>query len=407
MTTEPASRGWTFSRSVWVLGFVSLLTDSASEAIYPLLPILLQGMGATALTLGLIEGSAEAVASLLKMWSGRVSDRMSRQQPIILAGYALSSAVRPLLALAAVPWHIGAIRFVDRIGKGVRGAPRDAMLAANAMPGQRGRVFGFHRAMDHMGAVIGPLVAFAVLYWWPGTERTLIAWTIVPGILVVLLLTRISDAPSAATKSAFQNTMEAGSSDPAYSAEPEGSASSSAHPAIPRSFRRLMIALGIFALGNSSDMFLLLYLGQSGVAPMWLPLLWAAHHVVKVGASLAGGARADRIGRRASIRLGWLTYVGIYIGFASAGALPVLVALFVLYAAYHGLVDGAEKALIADIVPAASRGTAYGVYGATQGIGALAASVLFGAIWTWVNPATAFITGAALAGAAALVLPTD
>lgn len=388
MTTEPAPRGWTFSRSVWVLGFVSLLTDSASEAIYPLLPILLQGMGATALTLGLIEGSAEAVASLLKVWSGRVSDRMSRQQPIILAGYALSSAVRPLLALAAAPWHIGAIRFVDRLGKGVRGAPRDAMLAANALPGQRGRVFGFHRAMDHMGAVIGPLVAFAVLYWWPGSERTLIAWTIVPGILVVLLLTRISDAPASAPSTKHL-------------------APSTEHSALPRPFRRLMIALGIFALGNSSDMFLLLYLGQSGVAAMWLPLLWAAHHGVKVVASLAGGALADRIGRRASIRLGWLTYAGIYIGFASAGPLPVLVALFVLYAAYHGLVDGAEKALIADIVPAESRGTAYGVYGATQGIGALAASVLFGAIWTWVNPATAFVTGAALAGAAAIALPTD
>lgn len=395
MTTGPAPRGWTFSRSVWVLGFVSLLTDSASEAIYPLLPILLQGMGATALTLGFIEGSAEAVASLLKVWSGRVSDRMSRQQPIILAGYSLSSAVRPLLALAAAPWHIGAIRFVDRIGKGVRGAPRDAMLAANATPEQRGRVFGFHRAMDHMGAVIGPLVAFAVLYWWPGTERALIAWTIVPGILVVLLLTRIADAPASAPSTEH---LAPGT---------EHLAPSTEHSALPRPFRRLMIALGIFALGNSSDMFLLLYLGQSGVAAMWLPLLWAAHHVVKVVASLAGGSLADRIGRRASIRLGWVTYAGIYIGFASAGSLPVLVALFVLYAAYHGLVDGAEKALIADIVPAPSRGAAYGVYGATQGIGALAASVLFGAIWTWVNPATAFITGAALAGAAALALPTD
>ncbi|MCR4373628.1 MAG: hypothetical protein NUW22_02145, partial [Acidobacteria bacterium] len=132
MTPGPAPRGWAFARPVWLLGFVSLLTDSASEAIYPLLPVLLQGMGATALTLGVIEGSAEAVASLMKVWSGRVSDRLARRQPIILAGYGLSSMVRPLLALAAAPWHIGAIRFVDRVGKGVRGAPRDAMLAASA-----------------------------------------------------------------------------------------------------------------------------------------------------------------------------------------------------------------------------------------------------------------------------------
>ena len=395
MTSGKASRGWSFARPVWLLGFVSLLTDSASEAIYPLLPALLQGMGATALTLGVIEGSAEAVASLLKVWSGRLSDRMARRQPIILAGYGLSSAVRPLLALAALPWHVGAIRFIDRVGKGVRGAPRDAMLAANAAPEQRGRVFGFHRAMDHVGAVIGPLVAFAVLYWWPGSERTLIAWTLVPGILVVLLLTRVKDAAHSArsTEHSARSTKH-----PAQSTE---------HPALPRSFIRLMIALGIFALGNSSDMFLLLYLGQAGIAPLWLPLLWAAHHVVKVGASLAGGSLADRIGRRTSIRMGWMIYAVIYLGFASVASVPALVALFLLYAVYHGLADGAEKALIADVVPASARGTAYGIYGATQGIGALAASVLCGAIWTYASPAAAFVTGAALAGAAALWLPRD
>ena len=168
-----------------------------------------------------------------------------------------------------------------------------------------------------------------------------------------------------------------------------------------------MVALGIFALGNSSDMFLLLYLGQSGVAPMFLPLLWGAHHVVKVGAALAGGSLADRIGRRASIRMGWTIYGAIYIGFAASASLPVLIVLFVLYAIYHGLADGAEKALIADVVPSSARGAAYGIYGATQGIGALAASVLFGAIWTVASPAAAFLTGAALAGVAALWLPND
>jgi MFS family permease len=382
-----APRAWTFARPVWLLGFVSLLTDSASEAIYPLVPVLLQGMGATALTLGVIEGSAEAVASLLKMWSGRLSDRMARRQPIILAGYGLSSVVRPLMALAALPWHVGAVRFVDRIGKGVRGAPRDALLAASATPEQRGRVFGFHRAMDHLGAVIGPLAAFAVLYWWPGSERTLIAWTIVPGILVVLLLTRVREPASA------PNTPHSTRSTP--------------HSALPASFVRLMIAIGIFALGNSSDMFLLLYLGQSGVAPMWLPLLWSAHHVVKVGASLAGGSIADRMSRRSAIRMGWTVYAAIYLGFAVAASLPVLIALFLVYAVYHGLVEGAEKALIADVVPASDRGKAYGIYGATQGIGALAASVLCGAVWTYAGPAAAFVTGAALAGAAALWLPRD
>jgi MFS family permease len=395
MTPGQRSRAWTFARPVWLLGFVSLLTDSATEAIYPLLPVLLQGMGATALAMGVIEGMAEAVASLVKVWSGRMADRWPRRQPIILAGYGLSSAVRPLLALAAAPWHIGALRFIDRVGKGVRGAPRDAVLAASAAPEQRGRVFGFHRAMDHLGAVIGPLVAFAALSWWPGSERTLIAWTIVPGIMVVLLLTQLQeDAPPSAPRTDALRTNALRT--PALS-----------HPALPQSFVRLMWALGLFALGNSSDMFLLLYLGQAGVESKWLLLLWAAHHVVKVAASLLGGATADRIGRRASIRLGWLTYAGIYLAFAYASSLSVLIVLFLGYAVYHGLTEGAEKALIADVVPTESRGTAYGIYGATQGVGALAASILCGAIWTWVSPSAAFVTGAALAGAATFVLSTD
>lgn len=381
MTERRMSRGWTFARPVWLLGFVSLLTDTASEAIYPLLPILLQGLGASALTLGAIEGSAEAVASLMKVWSGRVSDRWSRRQPIILAGYGLSSAIRPLLALAAAPWHIWAIRFADRMGKGVRGAPRDAMLAASAAPDQRGRVFGFHRAMDHTGAVVGPLLAFAVLYYWPGNERTLIAWTVVPGIAVVALLLLVKDEPVAR---------------PVHAAVPQ--------PAMPRAFVRLMVALGVFALGNSSDMFLLLYLGQSGIAPLWLPLLWAAHHVVKVLASLGGGSLADRLGRRTLIGLGWTIYAALYVGFAMADSLPVLILLFVIYAVYHGLAEGAEKALIAELVPAPARGAAYGIYGATQGFGALAASLLFGALWTYVSPATAFLTGAGLAGVAVVLL---
>lgn len=376
-----------------MLGLVSLFTDAASEAVYPLLPVLLQSLGASALTLGVIEGSAEAVASLMKVWSGRMSDRWSRRQPIILAGYSLSSCVRPLLALAAAPWHIFAVRLVDRVGKGVRGAPRDAMLAANAAPEQRGRVFGFHRAMDHMGAVIGPLAAFGVLYVWPGHERTLMAWTLVPGLLVVWLLVRLPEATGLGSAAAAPMAPSAPLAPPAS-------------VALPRPFVRLMVALGVFALGNSSDMFLLLYLGQSGIAPLWLPLLWAAHHGVKVGAALVGGALTDRLGRRLLIGAGWSVYAAIYISFALSSSPTTLVTLFLIYALYHGLADGAEKALIADLVPAPRRATAYGVYGAMQGVGALAASVLFGAIWTYVSPAAAFATGAGLAGAAAILLGT-
>jgi MFS family permease len=310
-----------------------------------------------------------------------VSDRLGRRQPIVLAGYGLSSFVRPLMALAGGAGHVWLVRFADRIGKGVRGAPRDALLAHFAPADGRGRVFGFHRAMDHVGAVLGPLAAVAVLARWPASYRGLFAATIIPGLVVVALLTRVREPGDAAARR-------------------DAPAPAASRPPLPREFWRLMGILAVFTLGNSTDMFLIAWLGDVGVGLQSVLLLYAAQHVVKASSSAYGGVMADRLGRRTLIASGWVVYAAIYAGFAITTSANALGALFLVYGLYHGLTEGAEKALIADVVPAASRATAFGVYGATLGLGSLAASALFGAIAEWVSMPAAFLTGAALALAA-------
>jgi MFS family permease len=384
VTARLSSRWWSFPRPVWILGLASLLTDVATEAVYPFFPLFLLSLGATELVIGLIEGTAEAVASVSKLASGRVSDRWRRRQPLVLGGYALSSIVRPALGLISAPWQGGAIRVIDRVGKGTRGAPRDALLAHFAPAGQRGRVFGFHRALDHMGAAIGPLVAAAFLWVRPADYRTLFLLTVIPGLVVMALLLSLRD-PDAARMP------------PAARREP---ADSPTTPRLPATFWRLMVVLIVFTLGNSSDAFLILALGAAGFSGTEVALLWAAHHVVKSASSLLGGDASDRLGRRTLIIVGWLIYAGVYAGFAIASSAPALIALFLVYGLYHGLTEGAEKALVADWVPSGIRGTAFGVYGAALGLGAFAASVVFGALWMAFGPAAAFLTGATLALAA-------
>ena len=383
------SRRGRLPRPVWLLGWVSFFTDTASEMVYPLLPLFLtKVLGAGAMSLGVVEGIAEAANSALKIFSGRLSDRSGRPRRLVLIGYAISSSVRPFIALASSWTHVLGIRFADRLGKGIRGAPRDAMLAEFAPPEQRGRVFGFHRAMDHAGAVLGPLLASVFLYFYPGEYRTLFALTIIPGAIVIAIILLIPEtAPTPAP----------------LSTPPRPSAPLRTLP-LPPALSRALIVITVFALGNASDAFLLLRLSDAGVTTFWIPLLWSGLHVVKVISSLGGGALSDRFGRRAVIATGWIYYAAVYAVFALTDSPAVLIAVFLAYGAYFGLTEGVEKAWIADLAPATARGTAFGYYNAALGIGALLASLLFGAIWTSVSADAAFLTGAALAGVATLLL---
>jgi len=382
-------------RPVWLLGWVSLVTDMATEMIYPLLPLFLtRVLGAGAMSLGVIEGVAEAANSVLKIAAGRLADRTGAPKRIVLAGYGLSSAVRPLIALATSWTHVLGLRFIDRLGKGIRGAPRDAMLAHFAPEHLRGRAYGFHRAMDHVGAVIGPLVASLFLFFYPGEYRTLFALTIVPGIVVILILLRVPDTRTSTLAPGHPGTEAPWRSGTLAPGAPW-------HPGtLSKPFIKSMAVIFLFSLGNASDAFLLLRINDLGVAAFWIPLLWSALHGVKVVASVAGGDLSDRFGRRALIGLGWMVYAFVYAGFGFFDSPGTIIAIFLSYGLYFGLTEGVEKAWVADLTPAAARGTAFGIYNAALGLGSLVASLLFGWIWTRVSPSAAFLTGAALALAA-------
>ena len=380
-------------KPVRLLGWVSFLTDAATEAVYPLLPVFItQVLGGPPVALGIVEGAADATSSALKVISGRWSDRIGARKPIVLAAYALSSLVRPFIAITSSWMHVFAIRVVDRVGKGLRGAPRDAMLASLAPPGQRGRVFGYHWAMDHAGAAAGPALATVFLYFAPDNYRLLFALTIIPGLLAVLTLTRVPEAVE---------------HKPVLSAE--SLPANAERPSLPAPLKKYFWILAIFTLGNSSDAFLLLQLSQSGVPLIGLTMLWSAQHAIKALITMRGGMLSDRFGRRTLIISGWIIYAIVYVGFAFSASIASLVAWFLLYSAYSAAVEGSEKALVADLAPGELRATAFGWHAAVQGFGALAAGIVFGLLWQVFGAPVAFLTGASLAliAASLLVLAHD
>jgi MFS family permease len=376
---------------VRALALVSLLTDAASEMIYPLLPVFLTTvLGASPAMLGLVEGAAESTAALVKLASGWWSDRARRYTPLVLIGYVIATVTRPFIGVAQSAWQVLSLRVIDRIGKGIRGAPRDALLASSVDASVRGRAFGFHRAADHLGAVIGPIVAWVLLQRLHLELRTVFMLSVVPGVLAVItVLVAVRDpAPS------ISREVDA--------VKLESRIAATVTP-LPRRFWAVLGVLLLFTLGNSSDAFLLLRAQQLGVPVALLPILWAVHHMVKSAASVPGGALSDRIGRRTVMLVGWAWYALVYAGFAMATTAWQAWALFLAYGVYFGLVEGAEKALIADLAPADRRGTAFGWYNAVMGIAALPASVLLGAIWNAAGPARAFQVGALIAALAVVL----
>lgn len=375
-------------RPIRLLGWVSLLTDAATEAVYPLLPVFItQVLGGPPIALGIVEGAADATSSALKIVSGRWSDRLGMRKPIVVAGYTISSLVRPFIAITTSWAHVFAIRVTDRVGKGLRGAPRDAMLASLAPPGERGRVFGYHWGMDHAGAALGPILATIFLYFSPDNYRLLFALTIVPGLLAVVTLLQVPETKA----------------EPSLPATPTPAV---AEP-LSRPLKKYFVILSIFTIGNSSDAFLLLQLSNHGVPLIGLTLLWAAQHAIKALLSMRGGMLSDRLGRRALIVSGWIVYAIVYAGFALSTSMVALILWFLVYSSYAVAVEGSEKALIADLSTDAVRATAYGWHAAVQGFGALAAGLSFGFLWQQFGAAVAFLTGATLSLVAAGLLATQ
>jgi len=410
--------------NVFAISLVSFLNDASSEIVYPFLPLFLALVGASPFAIGLIEGGAEAVSSLLKLFAGYFSDKRGRRKGMVVFGYGLAGLMRPLLAFATSWPQVLFIRLSDRVGKGVRSAPRDAMIADAALPQERGLAFGFHRAMDHAGAVVGPLLGFAGLYFvaanpsspTAGDYRALFLLASVPALAAVLVAAFFvretrrpangGDATSNAT--AAPATAGGGAALAATAAVP--SAATGAE--VPRlslrgfdaNFKRFLVILALFTLSNSSDAFLLRRATEAGVSEALIPLLWAALHVSKVASSILGGDLSDRLGRKTLIVSGWLLYAAVYLGLGHVQTPGQVWALFLVYGVYFGLVEGSEKALVADLVRPEQRGTAYGLYNLAFSFTVLPASLLMGALWQWHGPATAFTVSALISAATAVLL---
>ncbi len=370
-------------KNVKALGFVSLLNDAASEMIYPLLPIFLTSvLGVGAGALGVIEGIAESTASLLKLFSGWISDKIKKRKILILIGYSLAALGRPLIALSRTWWQVAVIRFSDRLGKGVRTSPRDALISLSTPDDVKGKAFSLHRAMDHAGAMIGPLSAMILLHYGMSLKNLFI-WALLPGIITIFIIfffVREKQSKETTKKADFDFSI------------------------LSKNFKTYLIVLILFTLGNSSDAFLILKAKDTGISIVLIPLLWIVLSFVKMTTSVPGGMLSDKIGRRKVIVSGWIIYAIIYLGFGFSSKIFHVWSLFTLYGIYFGLTEGVEKAFVSDLVDKNFQGTAFGFYHLSVGIAALPSSVIFGFVWQKFGSSAAFSYGAALAGIASILL---
>lgn len=374
-----------FGKNVFVTGLVSFFMDISSEMIYPLVPLFLASvLGVNKSVIGLIEGIAESTASLIKVFSGWFSDRIGNRKWPMAAGYATSTLSRPLVALATGWQHVMGSRFMDRFGKGIRTAPRDAIIAEATDNVSLGKTFGFQRAMDSMGAVAGPALAFFLLSILANDYRKVFWLSMIPGGIAVLLTIFFITEPK---KSAAVKTRR-----PKF-----------ALGQFDWKFRSFVIISALFAAGNSSDMFLILKARQTGVSTLLIPMVYLLFNLVYSLSSIPAGMAADRFGKRRIILLGFILFAFLYYGFAVASDTKTIWLLFALYGLFMGLTDGIQRAFIAAITPPDFKATAFGLYNTVVGLAMLPASLIGGWLWDNISPSATFYFGAATATVSAVL----
>lgn len=374
-------------RNVWVAGWVSFLMDVSSEMVYPLVPLFLSStFGANKSVIGLIEGIAEASASVLKLFSGVLADRFGRHKLLMGLGYGISTLSRPALALAGGWGLVLASRFVDRVGKGIRTAPRDAIIASSTQAAQLGAAFGLHRAMDAAGAVVGPAIAILILALWEANYRLVFCLSILPGIAAVLLIALCIR--------------------PDHRKQKIGKTLSWSLEGFDRRFLQFLFVIGLFSLGNSSNAFLILKAQAGGMSPAWISVVYLLFNVAYALLSIPGGLLSDRFGRPWVIIGGFSLSALVYAGFAMADNPWPIAALFILYGCYMGVTDGVQRAYLATLVSERQMATGFGLYHMVVGLAILPASLLAGLLWDHISPAAPFWFGSGMAALALLLFVT-
>jgi MFS family permease len=370
-------------KNVVTMGIVSLLNDASSDMIFPLIPVFLTSvLGASAAFVGLVEGIANATAGILKVIAGRLSDYYNSRKPFVVFGYSLSAVAKPLLSLASAPWHVLVVRFLDRVGKGTRDAPRDALISDSTEPRSIGRAFGFHRAADTTGAAIGPLLAFVILPLINNNLRTLFWYSFFASVLAVLVLIF------------FVREIKQ-QKPPEKTAERLWDTKSWMKLGAP--FYIFLACVTIFSLGKVSEAFLILRAKNIGVSIALLPIIYFVYNTVYALFSTPAGIISDKLGHRNTFMIGMLVFIATYVRFGVASSIGAMWALFAVHGLYSAFTDGVGSAIVSDLVPEQLRATAFGVYNAFTGVALLPASFVFGLIWDKYGPPAAFNYGAFLA----------
>jgi len=370
-------------KNIFFVGLTSFLTDTTTKMIYAVMPLFLMTLGASKTEISLIEGIAESTASLIKALSGWWSDKIRKNKPFMIIGYAFTAMLSPIFALAATPLQVLMIRFTERIGKGIRTAPRDSLIASSSEEEARGRSFGFHKAMDNSGAIIGPLMAAAILLLFPGDYRKVFIFAAIPGLLgMISIIFFVKEAKSKRLAPLGKITLKD----------------------FPKRYYAFLAIAFIFTMGNSTDALLLVKASDIGIEAAFIPVMYLIFNSVSVVFAVPAGIISDRFGRERLIILGYLLYSAIYFGFGWTSSKLTVVTLFALYGLYSAATDGVQKALVADIVDKEKRGTGLGIYNCLVGVTLLPASLIAGFLYDHINNRAPFYYGSAMAFTAALLM---